>query len=84
VTGRQDLLDLQDLLVNADAMECLVFQALKDIEDSLDWMELRETWEDLVKREKMEVLVQWVLQVHLVHQAKEEKGEGMVLLVSLE
>jgi len=84
VTGRQDLLDLQDLLENADGMECPVFQALKDIEDSLDWMELRETWEDLVKREKMEVLVQWVLQVHLVHQAKEEKEEGMVLLVSLE
>jgi len=82
--GKLVLLDLQDLLENADAMECRVFQALRDIEDSPDWMELKETWEDLEKREKMEVLVQWALQVHLVHQAKGEKEEGMVHLVNPE
>jgi len=46
-------------------------------------MELRETWVDLAKREKMEAPVQWVLQVPLVLQVKEEKEEGMVLLVNL-
>lgn len=46
-------------------------------------MELRETWVDLEKREKMEAPAQWVLQVPLVLQVKEEKEEGMVLLVNL-
>jgi len=84
VMVRQDLLVLLAVLESEVLLVCLVFQDLKDIEVSLDWMELKEILEDPEKREKMEHLDPWALLVQLVQLDNEEKEEEMVHQVSLE
>lgn len=56
VMVRQGLLVLLAVLESEVLLVCLEFQDLKDIEVSLDWMELKEILEDPEKREKMEHL----------------------------
>lgn len=53
--------DLQVLRAREVWLECLVFLDPRATEGSLDWMELKEIWVVLVKRERMELQVLWVL-----------------------
>jgi len=70
----QELLDHQVLRAREDLLECLVFLDQRATEDSLDWTELREMWVVLVKRERMDLLVLWVL---LALWVPEDRGEKL-------
>ena len=68
-------------LVREDYLECLAYLAQRDIEDFQVLMELKETWESLVKKEKKVHMVRWDHQDLWDQQDPEVSEEEKVHLV---
>jgi len=77
LTGRQDLQVPLANLVREDCQECLVFQAPRDTEGSLDWTEPKVTLVHPERRARMDPLVQWEQLDLLDRQGLEESVVGM-------
>lgn len=78
LTERPDYRDPLANLVKEDCQECPAFQAPKDTEDFLDWMEPKVTLVHLERRARMVPLVLWVQLDPLDRQAPEENVGEMV------